>query len=231
MRLFFGRRKEEEQQEAELDLPTAIMKNREAIGTLEKRHIHIEKKIQVQENEARQRIHNKDKRGAMLALRRKKMYESELESLENSRLTLEQQIITLESAQTQQVAVGALTTGVQAQKQINNQMNVNKIDKLMEDLQEQQDQQKEVSQVLQQGTPMMDDDELMAELEQLEASELDSQLAAASVPSQPMPGYVPAAASTVPATTASPPAAPSVLPRSTVLSDEEQLKALMGELA
>lgn len=40
----------------------------------------------------------------------------------NAHLTLEQQIMTLESAQTQQVAVGALAAGVTAQKALNQQL-------------------------------------------------------------------------------------------------------------
>lgn len=246
MRLFFNRRKEEPDQQPELDLPSAILKNKDAIGTLEKRHAHIEKKIQVQESEARSRLRAGDKRGAMLALRRKKMYDGEVEQLENSRLTLEQQILTLEAAQTQQVAVGALATGVVAQKQINQQMNLGKIDKLMEDMQEQSDQQKEVAHVLTQAAPIMDDDELLAELEQLEQLELDNQLAAAStVPTQPFPsgpvGGGPSAlvhlntssggrtASSFTASASPPTIAPSQPPRG--LTDEEQLKVLMGELA
>eukprot|EP00921_Rhytidocystis_pertsovi_P001220 GHVQ01002070.1.p1 GENE.GHVQ01002070.1~~GHVQ01002070.1.p1 ORF type:complete len:247 (+),score=62.89 GHVQ01002070.1:463-1203(+) len=246
MKLFFGKRRDESEQQPQLDLPAAILKNKEAIGILEKRHTHIEKKIQAQENEARNRIRTKDKRGAMLALRRKKMYEAELESLENSRLTLEQQILTLESAQTQQVAVGALATGVVAQKQLNQQMNVTKIDKLMEDMHEQSDQQKEVAQVLSQGAPIMDDDELLAELEEMEALELDRQLATAStVPSDRLPeqsSSLPSMAESIasaansqqqhyPHVASTTKSVRTSNPINTQLSDEDQLKALMGELA
>ena len=55
--------------------------------------------------------------------------------------------MTLESAQTQQVAVQALQLGVQAQKDMNKQINIDKIDQLIEDMQEQQDIQNEVTQV------------------------------------------------------------------------------------
>ena len=50
-------------------------------------------------------------------------------------------------AQTQQVAVQALQLGVQAQKDMNKQINIDKIDQLIEDMQEQQDIQNEVTQV------------------------------------------------------------------------------------
>merc|ERR1719163_1694025 len=94
-----------------------------------------------------------DKRGAMMALKQKKMLTTELESLGNARLTLEQQIMSLESMQSQQIAVQALATGVAAQKQMNKTMN---------------------------------DDELLEELNMLEAEQFDQKLdagpAAATVP-------------------------------------------------
>ncbi len=104
--------------------------SREAINTLEKRKQLLEKKIQLQEQDARTRAAAKDKRGAMMALKRKKMLQGELDTLTNSALTLEQQIMTLESAQSQQVAISALASGVQAQKQLNKQMNIDKVTKV-----------------------------------------------------------------------------------------------------
>lgn len=82
--------------------------------------------------------------------------------------------MTLESAQAQQVAVGALAAGVTAQKVLNQQLyvanapmlvhyvamlfrNVSKIDDLMEDMQEQATLQNELAQVLSQGNPLSED--------------------------------------------------------------------------
>mmetsp|Transcript_20704 Transcript_20704/g.17692 ORF Transcript_20704/g.17692 Transcript_20704/m.17692 type:complete len:167 (+) Transcript_20704:11-511(+) len=125
---------------------------------------------------ARTRAAAKDKRGALMALKRKKLYEAELQTLMNSRMTLEQQILSLESSQTTAVAVQALAQGVSAQKQMNQQLNIDNIDELMDDMAEQQDLQNEVSQVLSSGNQIMDDDELLNELDQIEAEELDKQM-------------------------------------------------------
>ncbi|EER19118.1 conserved hypothetical protein [Perkinsus marinus ATCC 50983] len=62
-------------------------------------------------------------------------------------MTLEQQILSLESSQTTAVAVQALSQGVSAQKTMNQQLNIDNIDELMDDMAEQQDLQNEVSQV------------------------------------------------------------------------------------
>jgi charged multivesicular body protein 4 len=61
-----------------------IRKIREQLDTLEKREQHIEKKIIAQLEEAKQKSAKKDKRGAIFALKRKKMYEAEIEKLQVS---------------------------------------------------------------------------------------------------------------------------------------------------
>jgi charged multivesicular body protein 4 len=58
------------------------MKLREQLETLEKREAHIEKKIEMQIIEAKRKSAAKDKRGAIFCLKRKKMYESEIEKLQ-----------------------------------------------------------------------------------------------------------------------------------------------------
>ncbi|EER10418.1 vacuolar sorting protein snf7, putative, partial [Perkinsus marinus ATCC 50983] len=152
------------------------MKNKEAIATLEKREQLIEKKMALQEQDARTRAAAKDKRGALMALKRKKMLEGELTTLMNSRMTLEQQILSLESSQTTAVAVSALATGVSAQKIMNQQLNIDNIDVLMDDMQEMQDMQNEVANVLAGGNTVMDDEDLLNELDEIEAQELEAKM-------------------------------------------------------
>eukprot|EP00920_Eleutheroschizon_duboscqi_P036731 GHVT01088309.1.p1 GENE.GHVT01088309.1~~GHVT01088309.1.p1 ORF type:complete len:164 (+),score=52.52 GHVT01088309.1:464-955(+) len=157
MRLFFGRQRDTSEQQQKVDVPVAILKSKEAISTLEKRQLHLEKKIQAQQEDATTRLARGDKSGALLALKRKKLYEGDLAQTSSSRFTLENQINALESQAMQSVTVAALTTGVDAQKQLNQNININKIDKLMEDMQEQQDVQGEVAQALAQGAPEVEE--------------------------------------------------------------------------
>lgn len=189
----FGYKKQESQ--PNIDLPNAIIQNKQAIETLEKRQAHLECRIAFQEQDAKRRAQNNDKRGALFALKRKKMFEKELEQLGSAHLTLEQQIITLESAQAQQVAVGALAAGVVAQKVLNQKLNLSKIDDLIEDMQEQSNLQNELAQVLSQDNHLCDDAELLNELHELEAQQLDEALAdVGPVPIQ-SPGRIAAPAS------------------------------------
>lgn len=192
MRLFFGSKKESKPPapvvaaDPNAGLPEAIQKNKTAIETLDKREKLLEKRISDEEADAKSRVANNDKRGALMALKRKKLLETELETLMNSRMTLEQQINSLEAAQMNQIAVAALAHGVAVHKQLNKQIDADRVDQLMEDLQEQQDLQNEIAQVMSTGTRIAgeDEDELLRELETMQAKQLEEQLiGAGSVPS------------------------------------------------
>ena len=186
MRLFFGSKKKEAPApviDVNAGLPDAIQKNKGAIDTLDKRQKLLEKRISDEESDAKTRVGAGDKRGALMALKRKKMLETELENLMNSRMTLEQQINSLESAQMNQIAVSALAHGVNVHKHLNKQVDADKVDQLMEDLQEQQDLQNEIAQVMSAGNRIGEDEDLMRELEAMQASHFDEQLISTSVPS------------------------------------------------
>eukprot|EP00920_Eleutheroschizon_duboscqi_P036732 GHVT01088311.1.p1 GENE.GHVT01088311.1~~GHVT01088311.1.p1 ORF type:complete len:235 (+),score=84.22 GHVT01088311.1:464-1168(+) len=233
MRLFFGRQRDTSEQQQKVDVPVAILKSKEAISTLEKRQLHLEKKIQAQQEDATTRLARGDKSGALLALKRKKLYEGDLAQTSSSRFTLENQINALESQAMQSVTVAALTTGVDAQKQLNQNININKIDKLMEDMQEQQDVQGEVAQALAQGAPEVEEMELLEELEGLQAKQMEERiLAAANAPTAPLPSAVgsvqtPAHLQAVASSSGS----GGQRAAASRQTDEEQLAALMGQLA
>jgi charged multivesicular body protein 4A/B len=201
-------------------LTSAIQKNKEAIGLLEKRQQLIEKKISDHVEDARQRVANGDKRGALLVLKRKKLLEQELETLMNSHITLEQQILSMESAQTSQLAVQALQSGIAAQKTLNKEINIDQVDQLMEDMQEQQELQSEIAGVLSQGARLTDDADLLSELDGLQADDLQQKLT--GMPNVPVQK---AAAKQNPSVAAAMPAAPVLQespPVSDLTADEER---------
>ncbi len=63
----------------------------------------------------------------MMALKRKQMLVKELEMLTNSQYTLEQQAMNMEGAETTRLTVSAISQGVRAQKQMAQQLNVDKV--------------------------------------------------------------------------------------------------------
>jgi len=240
MRLFFGSKKDKtpsgsatssQVTDPNAGLPEAIQKNKTAIDTLDKRQKLLEKRIADEEEDAKRRVAAGDKRGALMSLKRKKMLETELENLMNSRMTLEQQINSLEAAQMNQIAVAALAHGVNVHKQLNKQIDADRVDQLMEDLQEQQELQDEIAQVMSSGNRIGDDEDLMKELEALESQQQDELLIGASnVPSGPVASASKQAVKAAPAVASAAQAASSSARSSLTEEEEAELAALQQSL-
>jgi charged multivesicular body protein 4 len=158
---------------------TTIVKLRETIQQQEKRQTHIQSKIDTLVAEAKAKMASNDKKGALFAMKRKKMYESEIEKIDATKMTLEQQCINLESATQNKETFAALKTGTQAMKNIRKEMDIEKVDDMMDDIREEMELAQEISNAIAQpvdiGTPM-DDDELMAELAELEMQDTEQKL-------------------------------------------------------
>lgn len=179
----FGKKKESEvpvitaaAPSSDQALPEAIQRHRLAIQTLEKRQQLLEKKIELETADAKRRVEANDKRGALVALKKRKMMESELDTLTNERITLEQQINSLESSQMHRVALTALAHGVAVQRSMNKQIDASAVDKLMDDIQEQQDLQQEIGNALSLGNKLADDEDLLAEFDKLQAEAVEDKL-------------------------------------------------------
>lgn len=149
------------------------MKLRAQLETLEKRETHIEKKIQQQLAEAKAKSAAKDKRGAIYCLKRKKMYEAEIEKLQGARMTLETQCMTLENAHVNMETFAALRSGAQQLQAIHQNLDVDKVDDTMDDIQEEMATAEEIGRAISQplGSAIYDDDDLEAELREMEELE------------------------------------------------------------
>ncbi len=75
------------------------------------RENHIQKKIKAQLLDAKAKSAAKDKRGALFALKRKKMYEGEVNKLNGARMTLESQVNALEGDHPGEPSGGFLCCG------------------------------------------------------------------------------------------------------------------------
>jgi len=92
---------------------------------------------------------------------------------------LEQQTLKMESAQVQANAVSAISHGVKAQKEMNAEMSIDKVDMVVEDMQEQQDIQNEIAKIFELGAGSMEDDDPLDEFNELMMEEeLDDFIAA-----------------------------------------------------
>lgn len=167
---FFGlRRKNKKVAEVKVDKPIiAIHKIRMSIENADRREAFLQHKIDNRlVPEAKKKMANGDKRGALFAMKRKKMYEAEIDKLENVKMNLETQAMQLETATHNQDTVQAMQTGYGAMKYLRKAIGLDKIDELMDGIRDEADTADEISKAI--ATPldpyMMDDDELLRELE------------------------------------------------------------------
>lgn len=152
---------------------------KQKMENIEKRQQFIEKKINAQVQIAKEKSKAGDKRGALFALKTKKLYEQEVAKLDNSILTLQSQVMAIESASVNMDVVSGMQVGHNALKQMQKQMDVDKLQDLQSEIQETMEDANEINNII--GQPMggaehYDEDELMNELQEFEANELDSAL-------------------------------------------------------
>jgi charged multivesicular body protein 4A/B len=178
------------------------------------------KKVEQQVAEAKAKMAKGDKKGALFAMKRKKMYEAEVDKIQNVKMTLETQVINLESAAQNAATFDAMKSGTATMKKIRNEVGIEKVDDIMDEIKEEMEMAQEVNAAIAQPIdPLMaDEDELLAELEGLEAADLEAELLAP--PIKPVEDL---SLPTVPA---------AKLPQPSLANDEaDELKKLEAELA
>lgn len=214
----FGKPKEEPTTLATLE------KLSETLEMLEKKESVLNKKITMEVEKAKAYTKAKNKRAAIQCLKRKKLYEVQVEQLGNFQLRIHDQMILLEGAKATTETVDALRTGASAMKAMHKSTNIDDVDKTMDEINEQTENMKQIQEAL--SAPIgaaadFDEDELEAELEELEGSVLEDQLLQPAT-SAPIP-ELPSVAVKQPARPHKVPAQPS--------AEDEELAALQAEMA
>ncbi|TVU50650.1 hypothetical protein EJB05_02029, partial [Eragrostis curvula] len=171
-------------------LPT-LDRLHETLEMLEKKERFLQKKSSAEIEKAKDYTKAKNKNAAIQCLKKKKLYETQIEQLSNFQLRVHDQIIMLENAKATTDTVDALHSGSSAVKAIQHSLNIDDIENAIDEANEQTENMKQIQEAL--ATPVgvsadFDEDELEAELEDLEEEELDElpePLARHSVPVQP----------------------------------------------
>ncbi|KAJ1554721.1 hypothetical protein HK405_004231 [Cladochytrium tenue] len=212
----------------------AIIKLREQLELLEKREKFLESQIDKELKVARANA-SKNKRAALMALKKKKAIEGQIERISGSRLTLEQQIMTIETANINMETMNAMKTAANALNTIHKNMDINQVDKIMDSLADEMAVANELSEAITRPVDNgmeYDDEELLKELEDLEQEELDQRLLNTGLGAAP-----PVPETNVPATIVAAPELPSVAlqPRpvrpSKAEEEDEELAALRASMA
>ncbi|XP_044520325.1 charged multivesicular body protein 4b [Gracilinanus agilis] len=156
----------------------AIQRLRDTEEMLSKKQEFLEKKIE-QELASAKKHGTKNKRAALQALKRKKRYEKQLAQIDGTLSTIEFQREALENANTNTEVLKNMGYAAKAMKAAHDNMDIDKVDELMQDIADQQELAEEISTAISKPVGFgeeFDEDELMAELEELEQEELDKNL-------------------------------------------------------
>lgn len=151
------------------------------------------------------------------------MYETELDRLAGSRMTLETQVNAIENANMNLETMRAMQRGSAALKQIHASMDIDKVDNTMDSIREQMSLTNEISEAISNPVGIgaeLDEEDLRAELQELEQDELHSRLVGANAaPAHHIPSPTGMAASS------------TAMPSQSETDEEAELRALQAELA
>jgi len=176
MSRLFGRKKKENPQDT-------IARLRESLETLDKREQFLDKKIQQQLAEAKRYNAAGNKRMAVAALKRKKMLMDQQQKIAGAREKIEIQMNAIESAKMDMEIIDSLQVGTKTMAEMHRGMTAEKVDKVMDDMQDQMAVSQEISDALgQQVGDVIDEDELLEELDELEEEDITDQVAELPAP-------------------------------------------------
>ncbi|KAL8093984.1 vacuolar protein sorting-associated protein 32 homolog 1-like [Apium graveolens] len=207
-------------QKQETSALSSLEKLIETLEMLEKKESVVTKKASVEVEKAREYTRAKNKKAAIQCLKRKRLLEQQIEQLGNYQLRIHEQMILLEGAKATTETVDALKGGAAAMKKMQKATSIDDVDNTMDEINEQTENMKQIQAAL--AAPIgaaadFDEDELEAELEELEGADLEEELLK---PTEPVASiHVPAGRQS---------ARPAPQKRT---AEEEELDALQAEMA
>lgn len=167
----------------------------DAIDLLEKKEAMLQKKSDAELQKAKEFYSKKMNPRALDCMKRKKVYQDQIDRLSAQRANLETQRFALENQQLNMELLAAQKKAAEELKKGNKKMDAGKIEDQMDQLAEEMDKANQVSEALanpiDSNQAVVDDDELMNELEmelnteeEGESAELAAMLAGANIPTK-----------------------------------------------
>jgi len=211
-------------QKKEKTLPPteALGKLRTNVAMLEKREAFLQAKSDAEQDRAKECLAKKNKKGALAYLKRKKVFDAQIEKCQNTRLTIEQQMMALENSNIMTQTVKGMQAADLSMKQMQKEVGgIDKVEDTLDNIRENMDEQDQISNALAGGlgNDVIDEDDLANELAELEAQELDDKMMGLKTGSSPVAASK-ASTSVVAGRT-----------KKNQMSEDEELKALEASMA
>jgi len=173
-----------------------MAKVNDTLETLEKREEFVQRKMDDEITKAKKFSAAGKKREALQCIKKKKMYEKQIESLVNTKMTLENQKMTMEVMNINRETLAAQQAAAKAmQDQTKAMGGVEKVEDIMDQVEDGMQDAQEIQDAMGReiGMPGLDadDDELLAELEGLEAEDLAKELGTVDLGAQDVPISLP----------------------------------------
>jgi charged multivesicular body protein 4A/B len=162
---FFGTPKKQVEAEKTSKIAEAIHAIADTLKTQEKRKAHLEKQIEALTTEAREFVRLGKKESASVCLKKRKMYENQVKTIDDAMFNLEVQKLNLENTQFQKSAVESFAKVNSVLKETG--IKADDVERVMDELQDAVDDQQEVASVLSRPLVHIDVDDELKELEEL----------------------------------------------------------------
>jgi len=163
--------------EKSYDLVETIKNNKNVIDILKKKIFYLDKKVLQEVKNAKIKLKSGDKKNALICLKRKKIFEKQINNFTSQMFNLEQQIITLEGSVMNKKIIDTMNTTNNTMKHINKKVNINDISDLNDDINDHINNINEVNNLL--SDPInndFDDDDLLEELDILDEDDNDNNI-------------------------------------------------------
>lgn len=152
----------------------------DTIEAMDARERNLQKKIDLETQKAKDAMAKKNKNLALLCMKRKKLYEDNLQKLSNQRANMETIKITMEDSAMNAEVLRAQRDATNELERINHTMDADKVEDDMDRMRDAMDDQARIAEMLGQpiGNDVVDEDDLMDELNEMVAEDKKAEKAA-----------------------------------------------------